>query len=145
ENYFFKWEKYAPFLKKHIKENPQFIQPEGRRREIISFLEQGLEDITISRQKEKVSWGIPVPGDHSQVIYVWFDALINYISGAPDFWPADVHILGKDNLRWHALLWPAMLKSAGYELPKQSTPTAFFLLQEIKSVKLLAMSSARLS
>jgi len=81
-------------------------------------LEQGLEDIAISRPIEKVSWGIPVPGDPKQTIYVWFDAIINYVSGAPDFWPADVHILGKDNVRWHALLWPAMLKSAGYELPK---------------------------
>ena len=85
---------------------------------MLGFLEQGLEDIAISRPIEKVSWGIPVPDDPKQTIYVWFDALINYISGSPDFWPADVHILGKDNVRWHALLWPAMLKSAGYKLPK---------------------------
>ena len=137
ENYFFKWKKYEPFLKGHIKNNPQFIQPEGRRKEILSFLDQGLEDITISRQKEKVGWGIPIPGDPDQVIYVWFDALINYISGAPDFWPADVHILGKDNLRWHALLWPAMLKSAGYELPKTIYAHGFLSLEGKKISKTL--------
>ena len=118
ENYFFKWSKYADFLKKHILDNPDFIKPESQRKNMLGFLEQGLEDIAISRPIEKVSWGIPVPGDPKQTIYVWFDAIINYVSGAPDFWPADVHILGKDNVRWHALLWPAMLKSAGYELPK---------------------------
>ena len=118
ENYFFKWSKYADFLKKHILDNPDFIKPESQRKNMLGFLEQGLEDIAISRPIEKVSWGIPVPGDPKQTIYVWFDAIINYVSGAPDFWPADVHILGKDNVRWHALLWPAMLKSTGYELPK---------------------------
>lgn len=118
ENYFFKWSRYRDFLKKHIEDNSDFIKPESQSKNMLGFLEQGLEDIAISRPINKVSWGIPVPGDPSQIIYVWFDALINYISGAPDFWPADVHILGKDNVRWHALLWPAMLKSAGYELPK---------------------------
>ena len=118
ENYFFAWSKYEDFLRKLIKKNPGFVQPEARRNEMLAFLDQGLRDIAISRQKDKVSWGIPIPDDPEHVNYVWFDALINYISGAPDFWPADVHILGKDNVRWHALLWPAMLKSAGYELPK---------------------------
>ena len=137
ENYFFKWKKYEPFLKEHINSNPQFIQPEGRRKEILAFLDQGLEDITISRNKEKVGWGISVPDDPGQVIYVWFDALINYISGAPGFWPADVHILGKDNLRWHALLWPAMLKSAGYELPKTIYAHGFLSLEGKKISKTL--------
>lgn len=118
ENYFFRWSKYQDFLKKHMLDNPGFIKPESQRKNMIGFLEQGLEDIAISRPKNKVSWGIEVPDDPGHVIYVWFDALINYISGAPDFWPADVHVLGKDNVRWHTLLWPAMLKSAGYELPK---------------------------
>jgi len=118
ENYFFKWSKYRDFLKKHILDNPDFIKPESQRKNMLGFLEQGLEDIAISRPIEKVSWGIPVPDDPKQTIYVWFDALINYISGSPDFWPADIHILGKDNVRWHALLWPAMLKSAAYKLPK---------------------------
>lgn len=118
ENYFFSWSKYEDFLRDYIKENPDFIKPEARKNEMLAFLDQGLRDIAISRQKDKVSWGIEVPDDSEHVIFVWFDALLNYVSGAPEFWPADVHILGKDNVRWHALLWPAMLKSAGYELPK---------------------------
>ena len=84
---------------------------------MLAFIESGLEDIPVSRANLK--WGIPVPDDSTQVIYVWFDALINYLTGAPDdFWPADLHLVGKDNVRWHSLLWPAMLKSAGYPLPK---------------------------
>jgi len=135
ENYFFKWSKYRDFLKKHILDNPDFIKPESQRKNMLGFLEQGLEDIAISRPIEKVSWGIPVPGDPKQIIYVWFDALINYISGAPDFWPADIHILGKDNVRWHALLWPAMLKSAGYELPKTIYGHGFITLNGEKISK----------
>lgn len=135
ENYFFKWSKYADFLKKHISENPDFIKPESQKKNMLGFLEQGLEDIAISRPKSKVSWGIPVPDDPEQVIYVWFDALINYISGAPDFWPADVHILGKDNTRWHALLWPVMLKSAGYKLPKTIYGHGFITLNGEKISK----------
>ena len=137
ENYFFRWSKYRNFLKEHLETHPEFVQPEGKRNEMLAFLEHGLEDITISRKKEKVSWGIPIPDDPNQVIYVWFDALINYISGAPDFWPADVHILGKDNLRWHALLWPAMLKSAGYELPKTIYAHGFLSLEGKKISKTL--------
>jgi methionyl-tRNA synthetase len=135
ENYFFKWSKYADFLKKHILENPDFIKPESQKKNMLGFLEQGLEDIAISRPKSKVTWGIEVPGDPEQVIYVWFDALINYLSGAPDFWPADIHILGKDNVRWHALLWPAMLKSAGYELPKTIYGHGFITLNGEKISK----------
>lgn len=117
KNYFFKWSKYEDFLRKHILIHPDFIQPESQRNEMLAFLKQGLEDIPISRAS--IKWGIPVPDDPSQTIYVWFDALLNYLSGAPEkYWPADLHLLGKDNTRWHALLWPAMLKSAGYELPK---------------------------
>jgi len=117
KNYFFRWSRYQSFLKNYIQDNPSFVRPESRRKEMLAFLEGGLKDISISRQN--VSWGIPVPGDSRQTIYVWFDALINYLTGAPKgFWPADLHLLGKDNTRWHALLWPAMLKSAGYPLPK---------------------------
>jgi len=118
ENYFFRWSKYRDFLLKHITDNPDFVKPESQRKNMLGFLKDGLEDLVITRPRTRVSWGIPVPDDDNFTIYVWFDALLNYISGAPDFWPADVHILGKDNARWHALLWPAMLKSAGYELPK---------------------------
>lgn len=137
ENWFFKWSKYEGFLKKHIQDHPEFVRPESRRKEVLALLEQGIEDISISRRKEKVGWGIPVPEDSEQVIYVWFDALINYISGAPNFWPADVHILGKDNLRWHALLWPAMLKSAGYALPKTIYAHGFLSLEGKKISKTL--------
>jgi len=133
-NYFFRWSKYQEFLENHIKYHPEFVQPESRRNEMLSFLDRGLKDIPISR--EKLKWGIPVPGDPSQVIYVWFDALINYISGAPEgFWPADLHLLGKDNTRWHALLWPAMLKSVGLELPKTIYAHGFISLEGKKVSK----------
>ena len=103
---------------------------------MLAFLEQGLEDIPISRPS--VKWGIPVPDDPNHTIYVWFDALINYISGAPKgFWPADIHLLGKDNVRWHALLWPAMLKSAGYRLPKTIYGHGFISLNGQKISKSL--------
>ncbi len=124
ENYFFKWSKYKDFLINHIKNNPDFIFPTHRAKEMLEFAEN-IKDIPISRSN--FTWGIPVPNDPKQVIYVWFDALVNYLTGVgflkdknlfEKFWPADVHILGKDNLRWHALLWPAMLKSADIELPK---------------------------
>ncbi len=124
QNYFFKWSKYKDFLIEHIKKNPNFIYPTHRANEMLEFA-KNIKDIPISRSN--FTWGIPVPSDAKQVIYVWFDALVNYLTGVgflkdkklfDKFWPADVHILGKDNLRWHALLWPAMLKSSGIELPK---------------------------
>lgn len=124
ENYFFKWSKYKDFLIDHIKNNPDYIFPKHRANEMLEFA-KNIKDIPVSRGN--FTWGIPVPNDPKQVIYVWFDALINYLTGVGflknkdlfnKFWPADVHILGKDNLRWHSLLWPAMLKSAGIELPK---------------------------
>ncbi len=116
ENYFFRLSKYQEFLEDLLKEGSTFVIPDNKRKEVLSFVKKGLKDFSVSRQN--VKWGIPVPDDPSHTIYVWFDALINYISGAPDFWPADVHVLGKDNQRFHAIFWPAMLKSAGYELPK---------------------------
>lgn len=121
KNYFFRWKKYVPFLKEYINGHSGFVLPLSRRNETLAFVDK-IEDITISRKKEAVGWGIDVPGDASQKIYVWFEALINYVSGAQPvgFWDKStkiIHILGKDNLRWHALLWPAMLKSAGYTLP----------------------------
>jgi methionyl-tRNA synthetase len=124
ENYFFKWSKYKEFLINHIAKNPDFILPKHRANEMLEFA-KNIKDIPISRSN--FTWGIPVPNDPKQVIYVWFDALINYLTGVgflkdkklfEKFWPADLHILGKDNLRWHALLWPAILKSAKIELPK---------------------------
>ncbi|MBF8249537.1 MAG: methionyl-tRNA synthetase, methionyl-tRNA synthetase [Candidatus Levybacteria bacterium] len=131
QNYFFKWSRYKDFLITHIKNNPDFIFPKHRANEMLEFA-KNIKDIPISRSN--FTWGIPVPEDPKQalpagrqVIYVWFDALVSYLTGVgflkdkvlfKKFWPADVHILGKDNLRWHALLWPAILKSAGIELPK---------------------------
>ena len=118
ENYFFSLSKYQKFLLDHIKKHPKFIWPDSRRNEIMSFIKSGLKDFSISRQN--VTWGIPVPDDPTHTIYVWFDALINYLTygDKENCWPADVHVLGKDNQRFHAIYWPAMLKSAGYELPK---------------------------
>ena len=136
ENYFFRWSKYEDFLRKNIKSDPKFVRPESKKNEMLAFLDQGLKDIPISRPS--VEWGIPVPDNPKHTIYVWFDALINYISGAPKgFWPADLHLLGKDNLRWHALLWPAMLKSAGYELPKTVYAHDFFTFNGQKISKSL--------
>ena len=141
KNYFFKWSKYNQFLIEHIKSHPEFIIPETRKNEILEFA-KNIKDIPISRTN--FEWGIPVPNNSEQVIYVWFDALINYLTGVgllknpqkfEKFWPADVHILGKDNVRWHALLWPAMLKSAGIKLPKTILVNGFLNLNGQKISK----------
>lgn len=143
KNYFFRWSRYRNFLLKHLKNFPEFVFPQSRRNEMIEFARK-IKDIPVSRSNFK--WGIPVPGDSEQVIYVWFDALINYITGVgfidnkklfEKFWPADIHILGKDNVRWHALLWPAMLKSAGIELPKTILVNGFLSLNGQKISKSL--------
>ena len=112
ENYFFKLSAYTDRVKEAITSGKYKIVPEIRKNEILALLDRGLEDISISRDKSKLSWGVPVPGDSSQVMYVWFDALPNYTSavGYPDgkefdkYWPADLHIVGKDILRFHAAL-----------------------------------------
>ncbi len=122
KNYFFKWSAFQDYLQDLLHDNPDFVPQEKRRNEMLAFLDRGLEDITISRRKDAVSWGIAVPGDPDQVIYVWFDALINYLTYGTekDLWNDEtqiVHFVGKDILRWHALLWPAMLKAAGYKRP----------------------------
>ena len=125
ENLFFKLSKYAEPVLKHIEANPCFIQPEPRKNEIVSFIKGGVSDVSISRSGD--AWGIAVPIEPSHVFYVWFDALINYLTslGFPDdmetfrkYWPADLHIIGKDITRFHCILWPAMLMSAGLELPR---------------------------
>lgn len=128
ENYFFKLSKYTEDVKKVIESGKLKIVPHERENEILSLVSQGLEDVSFSRPKEKLAWGVPVPGDEEHVMYVWADALTNYISAlgwATDnddkfkkYWPADVHAIGKDILRFHAAIWPAMLISAGVELPK---------------------------
>lgn len=135
ENYFFKLSKYQPALLAHFKNNPNFVEPQERYKEILNFIKGGLQDISVTRQTQK--WGIPAPNDPTQVIYVWFDALINYISADPDWWPADIHIIGKDILRFHAVIWPAMLLSAGYELPKKIFAHGFFTVDGEKISKSL--------
>lgn len=122
KNYFFKWEEFTNFLGDYIAQNPAFIPVEVRRNEMLGFLKGGLHDISISREKAIMAWGFEVPEDDSQIIYVWFDALINYLTFGlqVNAWDDDtkiVHFVGKDILRWHTLLWPAMLQAAGYKLP----------------------------
>jgi len=126
ENYFFKLSSYAPEIKKAIENGSFRIIPASKKHEILNVINDGLEDISISRPKDKISWGIPVPGDESQVMYVWFEALMNYITvlGYPEhqdfkkFWPANVQVIGKDILRFHAAIWPGMLLALGVSLPK---------------------------
>jgi methionyl-tRNA synthetase len=126
KNYFFRLKKYQQRILDHISAHPEFIQPEPRRNEIVRLLEGGLEDISVSRAGQ--SWGVPLPFDPQSVVYVWFDALINYISAVgygtdqaafERRWPADVHVIGKDITRFHTVIWPAMLMSAGVALPRQ--------------------------
>jgi methionyl-tRNA synthetase len=137
ENYFFRLSKYQKFLEEHITKHPEFVWPEAKRNEILSFIRAGLKDFSVSRQN--VTWGIPIPDDPGHTIYVWFDALINYLTYGEqnNCWPADVHVLGKDNQRFHAIFWPAMLKSAGYELPKTILVHDFILLNGQKVSKSL--------
>ena len=126
ENYFFRLSKYNDPLLKLYKENPEFVQPYFRRNEMLKILESGLKDLSITRTS--FNWGVPMPDDPEHVIYVWVDALINYLSaiGFPNdhdsfewYWPADVHLIGKEINRFHSIIWPAMLMSAGISLPKQ--------------------------
>lgn len=127
EAYFFKLSKYGDKLLKLYEENPDFLQPESRKNEMISFIKKGLEDLCISRTS--FSWGIPVDFDEKHVVYVWFDALINYItamgfaseddSNFKKYWPADVHFMGKEIVRFHAIIWPAILMALDIPLPKQ--------------------------
>ena len=127
ESYFFKLSEYQDRLLEHYKSNPDFIGPDTRRNEVVSFVETGLRDLSISRTT--FDWGVTVPGDEKHIMYVWVDALTNYITaiGYPDtasetyqrYWPADVHIIGKDIIRFHAVYWPAFLMSAGIAVPKQ--------------------------
>ncbi len=139
DNYFFKLSKYQGRLLKFYEDNPEFVVPESRFHEIKSFVSRGLEDISISREKQK--WGIPVPGNPQHVIYVWFDALINYISavglGGWTNHPADIHAVGKDIIRFHGIIWPAMLLSAKLPLPKQLMTNGFFTVGGVKISKSL--------
>ncbi|HOX46295.1 MAG TPA: methionine--tRNA ligase [Myxococcota bacterium] len=146
KSYFFRMSKYQQPLLEHIAAHPEFIQPEIRRNEIVSFVREGLRDLSVSRTSFR--WGIPVPGDPAHVIYVWFDALSNYISalgwdGSPGggepfqrYWPA-VHLIGKDILRFHAVYWPTFLLSAGLPLPRQVFAHGFWTVGGEKMSKSL--------
>ena len=144
-NYFFKLSRYTQPLLMHYRANSQFVWPPTRLNEVVSFVEQGLKDLSISRST--IKWGIPFPGNPDHVIYVWMDALINYISalgyGSADaslfdkYWPADMHLIGKDIIRFHAVYWPAFLMAAGIELPKRIVGHGFWLRDKQKISKSL--------
>lgn len=142
ESYFFRLKAYQDRLLKLYEDVPDFISPETRRNEIVSFVKSGLEDLSISRTT--FDWGLPVPGDPKHVMYVWVDALNNYLTGTgfPDpadprahYWPADVHIIGKDIVRFHTVYWPAFLMSAGLPLPKRVFGHGFLLNKGAKMSK----------
>jgi len=143
ENYFFRLSRYRDQLKELLKNNEYKIIPDTRKNEILSFLEEA-RDISFSRPRTSLNWGIPVPGDDEHVMYVWCDALSNYITGAGygrddellnSLWPADVHVIGKDILRFHAAFWPAMLISADIPIPKVLFVHGFILSQGTKMGK----------
>ncbi|MFH1457999.1 MAG: methionine--tRNA ligase [Candidatus Omnitrophota bacterium] len=145
-NYFFKLSEHQEWLIEHINSHAEFIKPASRRAEALSFLKRNkLNDLCISRPKERLSWGIPIPFSPGHVTYVWFDALINYISAVGEFdksgqyhskwWPADVHLIGKDILRQHAVYWPIMLHALNIECPKTIFAHGWWLSQEDKMSK----------
>ncbi len=134
ETYFFRLSKYEQPLLDHYEKSPDFILPPERRNEVVSFVRQGLEDLSVSRTT--LDWGIPVPGHSGHVMYVWIDALNNYVTATgllgggderKEFWPCDVHVIGKDIMRFHAIYWPAFLMSAGIELPRRVFGHGFVL------------------
>lgn len=135
ENRFFRLSKYAPKVEAFLKANPSFVQPAARRNEVLSFLREGAKDISITRPN--LVWGIPFPEDPHHRFWVWFDALLNYISGAPDRWPAQLHLVGKDIIRFHCVIWPAMLIAAGRPLPAQVFAHGFFTVEGQKMSKSL--------
>ncbi len=144
KNWFFRLSGYREKLLAHIDAHPEFIQPVGRRNEVRSYVDKFMSDVSISR--ESMKWGIPVPGDAKSVIYVWFDALINYLSGVgygtddaafAKWWPADLHLVGKDIIKFHCALWPAMLLSAGLPLPRTVFAHGFFTVNGDKMSKSL--------
>ena len=144
ESWFFRLSKYAEPLLKLLNDNPEFLQPDSRRNEILRFIEGGLRDLSVSRTS--FDWGVKVPGSENHVMYVWVDALTNYITGLgfPDesgdyakYWPANLHLIGKDIVRFHAIYWPAFLMSANLPLPKQVFGHGFLLNRGQKESKSL--------
>lgn len=144
ENYFFRLSKYQKWLIDHINSHAEFILPEMRRNEILSFLKEPLEDLCITRPKSRLEWGIEYPSSPDHVVYVWFDALINYVSAIGmlvdntkflTYWPADLHLVGKDILRQHAVYWPIMLKACGVEIFKTVLAHGWWTIQGAKVSK----------
>ena len=144
QNYFFRMSAYQDWLIAYINDNPSFIQPETRRNEVLGYLQQPLRDLCISRPKSRLSWGIPLPFDEEYVTYVWFDALLNYIT-APGylsdrdrfdrFWPHVMHLVGKDILTTHCVYWPTMLKAAGIAPPRTILAHGWWVMQGTKMSK----------
>ncbi|HHS49959.1 MAG TPA: methionine--tRNA ligase [candidate division Zixibacteria bacterium] len=144
KNYFFRMSKHQDWLIEHIEKNPHFIRPESRRNEILGFLRQPLNDLCISRPKDRLSWGIELPFDKDFVCYVWFDALMNYVTAIgwperkPNFeyhWPADVHLMAKDIITTHAVYWPTMLHALGIEPPRTVFSHGWWMVEEVKMGK----------
>jgi methionyl-tRNA synthetase len=137
KNYFFKLSKYQDRILEFYEKNPDFVQPKARYNEIIEFVKWWLEDFSISRETNK--FGIPLPFDREQVTYVWYDALFNYLTVCGDevgkWWPANLHVIGKDIVKFHGIYWPAMLWSAGYEAPEKLLTTGFFTVDGQKMSK----------
>jgi methionyl-tRNA synthetase len=158
DNYFFKLSEFAPRLLEHYAAHPEFVQPESARNEVVSFVRQGLQDLSISRST--FDWGIPIPWDSSQVLYVWIDALLNYLTAtgwaADDaldqatyerLWPTDIHLVGKDILRFHAVIWPAMLMAAGLPLPRTVFGHGWLLVggEKMSKSKLTAIPASQIT
>lgn len=148
-NYFFRLSKYTEALLEHYEKHPEFVQPESARNEVVSFVKQGLQDLSITRST--FDWGIPVPWNRQHVLYVWIDALLNYVTAAgfgtdpslfEKLWPADVHLVGKDILRFHAVIWPAMLMAADLPLPKTVFAHGWLLVggEKMSKTKLTGIS-----
>src|ERR671911_358274 len=145
ENWFFRLSAFQEPLERLYAERPEFVTPRNRYNEALSFIKSGLRDVSLSRARLK--WGVPVPWDESQVVYVWIDALLNYYTAlsyaregedlTERFWPADVHLIGKDILKFHAVIWPAMLMAADIEVPRRVAIHGFLLLGEHKMSKSL--------
>jgi methionyl-tRNA synthetase len=145
ENWFFRLSSFQEPLERLFEERPDFVMPASRRNEALAFVRQGLRDVSLSRGK--ISWGVPVPWDPGHVFYVWFDALLNYVTAlafardgddvTETFWPADYHLIGKDILKFHAVYWPALLMAAGLELPKHLFVHGYLLMEGEKMSKSL--------
>jgi methionyl-tRNA synthetase len=144
QNYFFRLSEYQGALERLYAERPDFVMPQIRYNEALAFIKQGLDDISVTRAR--LRWGVSVPWDESQVFYVWFDALLNYLTAlryagdedlTPEFWPADFHLIGKDILKFHAVIWPAMLMAGGVELPRHLFIHGYLLMQGEKMSKTL--------